>query len=800
MSLNLKEIPQSVPNPEKRFGHTITLVSKERAILFGGAIGGGATGDYRITNDTFSFDCKTNKWTLLKPKNYEDAPSPRAAHSSTAVEANQMVVFGGAHSHGNLVDNDLYLLKLGANELNAKWVKVPIEGAKPASRYGHNIVFFKPFILVIGGNIGNEPSNEVWSLSIDKSPFSWRKLEFKDTEPVPRVYQSAVIWKSPEQVDMVLMFGGRNNKNIAMNDLWGLRRHKSGVWDWVKAPVKPEKYAPMERYQHSMICVQSMIILIGGRNNSNSEKNDIPLDIYNLETSEWFAFPGVNRFRHVNWIYNTYIYTHGGFENTKPNLPTGLLNIFDLHELVSKNSGLAKITEQLISLNSNMMITGQTDQTRGKTPSNIKCKMNPNVVVVHFKDDMGVFQSIPINDLQEEPQKMINYAPPAPQQSESFILNLYTTVLRYFMKPFDWKYVEGAPFSLNREIIIALCEEAIKILKKTPSLIELRPGVKIFGSIHGQFGDLMRFFKTHGIPDTDPAFEKKSDIEALDYLFLGNYVDRGKNSLEVICLLLALKLKFPGHIHLLRGSHEDKKINIIEGLGYECETRLQEDIINPNSVFNKLNQVFEYLPFAAVIGKKIFCVHSGIGDNLEKIDQIERLRRPFSINHNDPSSRDQKIVFDMLWSDPVLETSDTENQVNENRVHVAGGAMIRFGTDRIQQFLNNNNLQLIIRSHECVIDGAEEFGNTNLYTIFSCTDYGGVHNNDAAIFHYHQNTKELKTLSIPLQKGFTKWLNLVFQPKTEPKKPIVNNEKDKAADSKDRPVTPLRRVTRQSNH
>ena len=203
MSLNLKEIAQSVPNPEKRFGHTLTMVSKERAILFGGAVGDGV---YRITNDTYSFDCKTNKWTLLKPKNSEDAPSPRAAHGSTAVEANQMVIFGGAHSHGNLVDNELYLLKLGNNEINAKWVKVPIEGSKPSSRYGHCLVFFKPFILVIGGNIGNDPSNEVWSLSIDKSPFFWAKLEFKDVEPVPRVYQSATIWKSAEQVDMVLMF------------------------------------------------------------------------------------------------------------------------------------------------------------------------------------------------------------------------------------------------------------------------------------------------------------------------------------------------------------------------------------------------------------------------------------------------------------------------------------------------------------------------------------------------------------------------------------------------------------------
>lgn len=112
----------------------MTLISKEWAIMFGGAVGDGI---YRITNDTFSFDCRTMTWTQMKPRNNEDCPSPRAAHSSTGVEANQLVIFGGAHSHGNLVDNDLYLLKLSPNEANGKWVKVPVGGEKPSPRYGH---------------------------------------------------------------------------------------------------------------------------------------------------------------------------------------------------------------------------------------------------------------------------------------------------------------------------------------------------------------------------------------------------------------------------------------------------------------------------------------------------------------------------------------------------------------------------------------------------------------------------------------------------------------------------------------
>lgn len=106
-------------------------------------------------------------------------------------------------------------------------------------------------------------------------------------------------------------------------------------------------------------------------------------------------------------------------------------------------------------------------------------------------------------------------------------------------------------------------------MAKESMVVELNPGVKIFGSIHGQFGDLMRFFNKYGTPDNDPSI-KNSDIESQDYLFLGNYVDRGKSSLEVIFTLFALKLKFPNSVYLLRGAHEDRTINIDEGLGLEC--------------------------------------------------------------------------------------------------------------------------------------------------------------------------------------------------------------------------------------
>lgn len=108
--------------------------------------------------------------------------------------------------------------------------------------------------------------------------------------------------------------------------------------------------------------------------------------------------------------------------------------------------------------------------------------------------------------------------------------------------------------------------------------------------------------------------EDESTIEInndYEYLFLGDYVDRGTNSLETICLLLALKIKMPNQVHLLRGNHEDRWINYSFGFAEECRDRLQEDFELDDSIFNRINTLFEYLPLAAVIGESLFLVKIG---------------------------------------------------------------------------------------------------------------------------------------------------------------------------------------------
>ena len=757
---------------------------EQAIVLFGGAVG---DSQYRITNDILHFDTVSKEWKPMIIKQHEQRPSPRAAHASTAVENSQLVIFGGAFSHGKVVDNDLYLLKV--NDNTCKFIKVPIETEKPSSRYGHSMVFTRPYILVIGGNVQNEPTNEVWSLSIDSSPFIWSKV-ITNKGPPSRVYHSSALWKSSNKGDMVLVYGGRTGHNQALNDLWGLRKHNDGSWDWNLAPqrISTGHNSPTARYQHSMVCIKNMMILIGGRN--DEPNSEIPTDVYNLSACEWMQFTALSRFRHACFTTDNVVNIHSGFELNTPSVPTHITKRIDLSKMFYDYDALL---QNLDSDGEGGLNSNSKNKNNKKGLPSSEYALNRNIMVVHTinqQTNPDMVKFIHIDDLSTEAQRLdpSNYV--SIEKKNGFVETLYSTFLMYFLKPKEWKTVTNSSvFSVKPEIIISLCDEVIKVLKDSPTLVYLRPGVKIFGSIHGQYGELLRFFDKFGVPDNDPVHHK-TDIEALDFLFLGNYVDRGKHSLEVILLLFALKLKFPSQIHLLRGSHEDREINLKDGLAFECEARLGEDHTDKRSVFNKLNEVFEYLPLAAVLGNKILCVHSGIGVNIKSLDQIAKIKRPFRLNHNDQSHLDQKIVFDLLWSDPVLELDQKANKSNEIREYIAKGQIVRFGTDRIKSFMNKNNIEIIIRSHECIMDGCEKFGNTNLYSVFSHSGYGGVYQNSSAILHYKKGNNLLITLCLPFIPNFTKWFNLaILRSKWIPKSQSKNKS---YFNPKDRPVTPPR--------
>ena len=121
-----------------------------------------------------------------------------------------MVVYGGATGGGSLASDDLYLLDLRNGDQAAQWMIVPVIGHTPGRRYGHSIVFSKPYLLVFGGNTGSEPVNDVWCLNVDKAPFSWVHLEVAGTElPSVRAYHSAALCSTGSATGMMVTFGGR---------------------------------------------------------------------------------------------------------------------------------------------------------------------------------------------------------------------------------------------------------------------------------------------------------------------------------------------------------------------------------------------------------------------------------------------------------------------------------------------------------------------------------------------------------------------------------------------------------------
>ena len=130
-------------------------------------------------------------------------------------------------------------------------------------------------------------------------------------------------------------------------------------------------------------------------------------------------------------------------------------------------------------------------------------------------------------------------------------------VLRMLLRP-DASLPPGpTAFPLPLRTVLWLCAEAQAIFAAEPVVLDLRAPCKVFGDIHGQYADLMRLFAQFGAPSREAD---GGDISVVDYLFLGDYVDRGKHSLETICLLLALKLSFPQRVFLVRGNHESPEV------------------------------------------------------------------------------------------------------------------------------------------------------------------------------------------------------------------------------------------------
>ena len=258
----------------------------------------------------------------------------------------------------------------------------------------------------------------------------------------------------------------------------------------------------------------------------------------------------------------------------------------------------------------------------------------------------------------------------------------------------------GRNVQLTEAEIRGLCQKSREIFLSQPILLELEAPLKICGDIHGQYYDLLRLFEYAGFPP-----------EA-NYLFLGNYVDRGKQSLETICLLLAYKIKYPENFFLLRGNHECASTNRIWGFYDECKRRYNIRL------WKTFTDCFNCLPVAAIIDDKIFCCHGGLSPDHQSMEQICRIKRPTDVP-------DQGLLCDLLWADPDKETIGW----GEND----SGVSFTFGPEIVSKFLAKHDFDLIARGHQMVEDGYEFFAKRQLVTLFSAPNFCGKYDNAAAV-------------------------------------------------------------------
>lgn len=239
---------------------------------------------------------------------------------------------------------------------------------------------------------------------------------------------------------------------------------------------------------------------------------------------------------------------------------------------------------------------------------------------------------------------------------------------------------------LRNAEITAICSAVRETLLSQPALIELSAPVKIVGDVHGQYTDLIRLFEMCGFPPN------------ANYLFLGDYVDRGKQSLETILLLFCYKLKFPENFFLLRGNHECANVTRVYGFYDECKRRCNI------KVWKTFVDTFNCLPIAAIVAGKIFCVHGGLSPSLTHMDDIRQIARPTDVP-------DYGLLNDLLWSDPADMESDWEASER--------GVSYCFGKKVIMEFLQRHDFDLVCRAHMVVEDGYEFFNDRILVTVFS---------------------------------------------------------------------------------
>jgi diadenosine tetraphosphatase ApaH/serine/threonine PP2A family protein phosphatase len=288
--------------------------------------------------------------------------------------------------------------------------------------------------------------------------------------------------------------------------------------------------------------------------------------------------------------------------------------------------------------------------------------------------------------------------------------------------------VFGLPFnrSVSTEMALELVADAAAVLSLEPSLLILSGQFCVVGDIHGSLDSLLRVFSRFGWPP------------ARRYLLLGDYVDRGEHSTEVILVLYSLKILFPGDVFLLRGNHECRSLTGVYGFKDEIEKIYTPDI------YDCVIESFDNLPIAAILNDHIFCVHAGISPQLKSREDLEKITKP----KDDPV---MGIEGDLLWS-------DFEDCVEDYEMNEARGCGFVFGETFTNNFLKNCQFTMIIRSHKSIDGWQWAFeANEGCLTVFTAVNYMGQMNDGSVAIVGPDVQIDLHVLPAMFNDAKTKW-------------------------------------------
>ncbi|CAD8176056.1 unnamed protein product [Paramecium octaurelia] len=271
------------------------------------------------------------------------------------------------------------------------------------------------------------------------------------------------------------------------------------------------------------------------------------------------------------------------------------------------------------------------------------------------------------------------------QNSQIIILYNYKMIDKFLEQAYQGEL-------LNENAIKFICLTLKEIFSKEPNVKKIPTPVTIVGDVHGQLYDVQELFKVGG----KPPFT--------NYLFLGDYVDRGAHSVEVITLLSLLKVKFPNRVTLIRGNHETRGITQNYGFYMECQQKYGN-----TQAWEYFTDMFDYIPIACIVGTNLLCVHGGLSPCIESVDEIEHLNRFQEIPH-------EGAFTDIMWSDP--DDEDTPGFKISPR-----GAGFVFGGQVLKEFLHFNNMTHLIRAHQLCNEGFNLKFEDRCITVWSAPNY-----------------------------------------------------------------------------